>query len=61
MKDSIKTDCKDLDQEGLVTFVESLEQPAFRGRQIMSWLYRSGITGFEQMTDLSKSFRALLS
>ena len=61
MKQDKKTDCKDLDQEGLVKFVESLDQPSFRGRQIMSWLYRPGITDFGQMTDLAKSFRALLS
>jgi 23S rRNA (adenine2503-C2)-methyltransferase len=61
MKQEDKTDCRDLDQEGLIRFVESLDQPAFRGRQIMSWLYRPGITDFEQMTDLAISFRALLS
>lgn len=55
-----KTDLKNLDQQGLVAYVESLGQPAFRGRQIMSWLYRPGIDSFSQMTDLAKSFRALL-
>lgn len=57
----MKTDCKNLDQNDLVTFVESLGQPAFRGRQIMSWLYRPGITTFSEMTDLAKSFRAVLA
>ncbi len=56
-----KTDCKDLDQQGLAAYAESLGQPAFRGRQIMAWLYRPGITEFSQMTDLAKSFRNLLS
>ncbi len=53
-------DCKDLDRHGLERFAESLGQPAFRGRQIMAWLYRPGITDFSQMTDLAKTFRALL-
>ncbi len=53
-------DCKDLDRAGLEAFAESLDQPAFRGRQIMAWLYRPGINSFSQMTDLAKSFRALL-
>lgn len=57
----MKTDCKNLNQNDLVTFVESLGQPAFRGRQIMSWLYRPGITTFSEMTDLAKSFRAVLA
>jgi 23S rRNA (adenine2503-C2)-methyltransferase len=53
-------DCKNLDRTGLERFAESLGQPPFRGRQIMSWLYRPGITDFSEMTDLAKSFRALL-
>lgn len=56
----MKIDCKNLDQSGLEAFAESLGQPPFRGRQIMSWLYRPGISDFSQMTDLAKTFRALL-
>ncbi|MEJ2057424.1 MAG: 23S rRNA (adenine(2503)-C(2))-methyltransferase RlmN, partial [Desulfofustis sp.] len=56
----MKIDCKNLDQKGLEAFAESLGQPPFRGRQIMAWLYRPGISDFSQMTDLAKSFRALL-
>ena len=55
-----RIDCKDLDRKGLEAFAESLGQPAFRGRQIMAWLYRPGIHSFDQMTDLAKTFRALL-
>ena len=58
--DSHKVDLKGLTAPQLVEFVESLGQPAFRGRQILAWLYRPGITDFDQMTDLAKSFRALL-
>ena len=53
-------DCKNLDREGLESFAETLGQPPFRGRQIMAWLYRPGIENFSQMTDLAKTFRALL-
>jgi 23S rRNA (adenine2503-C2)-methyltransferase len=56
-----KVDLKNLTQEQLVEFVESLGQPAFRGRQILSWLYRPGITEFSRMTDLAKEFRAILA
>ncbi len=56
-----KTDLRNLTQEELVHYVESLGQPAFRGRQIMSWLYRPGVTEFSQMTDLAKKFRVILS
>ncbi len=56
-----KTDLRNMTQEELVAYVESLGEPAFRGRQIMGWLYRPGITDFSQMTDLAKSFRASLA
>ncbi len=55
-----KIDLKNLTQEGLIDFTESLGQPTFRGRQIMGWLYRTGITEFSQMTDLAKVFRKIL-
>ena len=55
-----KTDLKNLTQEGLIRFAESLGQSTFRGKQIMGWLYRPGITEFSQMTDLAKVFRHLL-
>ena len=54
-------DLKNFNQEQLIDYVESLDQPAFRGRQIMGWLYRPGITEFSQMTDLAKEFRRILS
>lgn len=54
------TDLKNLTQDKLISFVESLGQPAFRGRQILAWIYKSGIRDFDQMTDLAKEFRALL-
>jgi len=56
-----KTDLKNFDQEQLVAYVESLGQPAFRGRQIMAWLYRPGVTDFAEMTDLAKGFREVLA
>ena len=31
-------------------------QPAFRGRQVLQWLYK-GVDDFQEMTDLARSFR----
>jgi len=31
--------------------------PAFHARQIFSWIHRKGVTGFDQMTDLSRQLR----
>lgn len=55
-----KTDLKNFSQPQLISYVESLGQPSFRGKQIMGWLYRPEVTEFDQMTDLAKKFRALL-
>ncbi|RUM36243.1 MAG: 23S rRNA (adenine(2503)-C(2))-methyltransferase RlmN [Desulfobulbus sp.] len=59
--DNAQTDLKNLTQEALVEYAESLGQPAFRGRQILAWIYKPGITNFEQMTDLAKEFRSILA
>ena len=37
------------------------DQPAFRGRQIASWIYRRGATEFSAMTNLSGALRARLA
>jgi 23S rRNA (adenine2503-C2)-methyltransferase len=55
-----KTDLKNMTSKQLVRYAQSLQQPSFRGEQIMAWLYRPGITEFSQMTDLAKEFRAVL-
>lgn len=39
----------------------NLELPSFTGRQLCEWLYKKEVTSFEQMTNLSKKARALLS
>lgn len=56
-----KTDLKNLTQEELIAYVESLGQPSFRGRQILAWIYKTGISDFSQMTDLAKVFRSVLA
>ncbi len=58
---SSKTDLKNFDQQGLIEFVEQLNQPSFRGKQLMAWLYKPGISDFWQMTDLAKKFRQVLN
>lgn len=56
-----KTDLKSLTRDELTSFIKELKEPAFRAKQIFSWLYRPSIHSFDQMTDLSKDFRERLS
>lgn len=55
-----KIDLKNLTLDGIVDFVRAMGEPAFRGKQIFSWVYRPGITSFNQMSDISLAFRARL-
>ncbi len=54
-------DLKNFSLNELTQFIVSLGEPAFRAKQIFTWLYRPGIRTFEQMTDVSKKFREKLS
>ena len=48
---------KDMTLDEIEAFIARLGKEKFRSRQIMKWLYRFGITSFDEMTDLSKDFR----
>ncbi len=54
-------DLRELNQDKLIRFVEQLGQPAFRGKQLLPWLYKPGPVSFSAMSDLAKDFRALLA
>lgn len=50
---------KDLTFEELENFIKSEGQPAFRAKQIYSWLYK-GVKSIEEMTNVPKSLAAKL-
>lgn len=43
------------------TILESLGQPRFRAKQLTSWLYQKGAHSYDEMTNLPKSLRDILS
>src|SRR6476661_1741173 len=49
-----------LSQAQLVAFVETLGEPAYRGRQIFAALQHRRLRSFDEMTDLPKELRARL-
>ena len=51
----------DFTLEEMEEFISSLGKEIFRARQIMKWLHQSGSVSFEDMTTLSRDFRAKLS
>lgn len=50
-----------LSRQGLEDFCVGLGEKPFRARQLMSWIYRFGVSDFEAMTDISKAFRTRLA
>jgi 23S rRNA (adenine2503-C2)-methyltransferase len=51
----------EMDLRELEAALEARGSRSFHARQIFQWLYRKGVTDFEQMTDLSRELRSLLS
>ncbi len=57
----MKTNLKALTEKELAEFIESQGQSPYRARQLINWIYKKYASSFEEMTDLSKSFRELLN
>ncbi len=56
-----RVDLKNFTREQLVRLVvEGYGEKAFRAQQVYEWLYRHLVASFEEMTNLSKAFRATL-
>ena len=56
----MREDIKSMTLEELTQAVRDMGEPAFRGRQIFTWLHQRGAASFEEMTDLSKALREKL-
>ncbi len=56
-----RRDLKGMTRKELEAFVEALGERAFRGRQIMRWIYHRGAEDFSVMSDLPKALRERLS
>jgi 23S rRNA (adenine2503-C2)-methyltransferase len=54
-------DLKGLSAGELESFVVSLGEKPFRGRQLFEWIYHKRAAGFHEMTDLSAALRARLA
>src|SRR5580704_8427764 len=49
------------DQAGLARFFLAFGEKPYRAEQVLKWIHFSGVTDFNQMTDLSKALRERLS
>lgn len=51
---------KGLDLAELQMFVEELGEQRYRAGQLFTWIYGRGVQSFDEMTNISKEFRAIL-
>src|SRR5438045_2750508 len=57
----MRPDLASMDLGELEAALQTGGHPAFHARQIYAWIYRKGVTDFDQMTDLSRQLRADLA
>src|SRR5437773_8755279 len=53
-----RADLASMDLPELEAAIAAIGHPAYNARQVYSWIYRKGVTDFEQMTNLSRPLRA---
>jgi 23S rRNA (adenine2503-C2)-methyltransferase len=58
---NIKPDITELTREELAAWVRDHDLPVYRTGQIMRWLYQRHATSFDEMTDIAKTTRSVLS
>ena len=54
------TDIRSMDMEELKHLAVSLGEKPFRAKQLFSWLHEKRVEDYEEMTNLSKTFRERL-
>ncbi|PKM81002.1 MAG: 23S rRNA (adenine(2503)-C(2))-methyltransferase RlmN [Firmicutes bacterium HGW-Firmicutes-13] len=55
-----KINLLDLKEKELIDFFSLMGEEKYRAHQLMEWVYKRGVTSFEDMTNLSKSLREKL-
>ena len=53
-------DIRSMTLEELTAALGEMGEPAFRGKQVFTWLHR-GVRSFEEMSDISKDLREKLA
>ncbi|MHB8741213.1 MAG: 23S rRNA (adenine(2503)-C(2))-methyltransferase RlmN, partial [Coriobacteriia bacterium] len=61
MSEPGRTDIATLDADGIARALAELGQPAYRAKQVLSWLYGRVVPDFDSMTDLPAGLRADLA
>lgn len=57
MNAKMKTELLGMNMTEIEAFMESIGQPAYRGRQVYKWIYIKAVSSFYEMSDLSRELR----
>lgn len=57
----LKKNIRHLSLENIKNFLAENNEKAFKAKQIYEWLWKKSVTDFDQMTNISKNLRQLLS
>ena len=52
-----RTNLLDLDRSSMETFFTDIGEKSFRASQVLKWIHQSGLTGFQNMTNLGIALR----
>ncbi|MDO4796914.1 MAG: 23S rRNA (adenine(2503)-C(2))-methyltransferase RlmN [Coriobacteriales bacterium] len=56
-----RQDIREMSEREIAELLRELGQPAFRAKQIRSWIWEKGATSFDEMTNLPKDLRHTLA
>jgi 23S rRNA (adenine2503-C2)-methyltransferase len=56
-----RTNLLDLDADAIAAWCVAHDEKAFRGKQLLQWIHRAGVSDFAAMTTLAKSLRERLA
>lgn len=56
-----KPNLRDMSLAEIEEFILSLGKEKYRAKQILKWLYRTGVASFEEMTTLARDFRTKIA
>ena len=56
-----KINLLDLDRKALESYFVKMGDKSFRAQQVLKWIYHQGVIDFNEMTNLSKSLRTILT
>jgi len=60
IKINTKTELLGLNMQEIENFMETIGEPAYRGRQIYKWIYTKAVNSFYEMSDLPRKLRGEL-